>query len=97
MAKDSVSYKAGAFSFWYIDSEATMHMSNNGSNFSSFTHISPVKVDLSNGSIVTVIRKGYCQMHLTFNSWIISFSFENVLYIPKLEFQLISVSVADKL
>ena len=97
MANDSVSSKNNDSSFWYIDSGATTHMSNNRSNFSSLVQISPIKVELGNRSIVTAIGKGTVTMRLTVNNRIITCSFENVLYIPKLGFQLISVSAIDKL
>ena len=81
---------------WYIDSGASAHMSNNRSVFTSFQQISPVKVELGNRSTVTAIGKGSVQMRLQVDDRITKCLFQNVLYIPNLGFQLISVPIMDK-
>ncbi|XP_061365776.1 uncharacterized protein LOC133309055 [Gastrolobium bilobum] len=70
---------------WLIDSGASRHMTGTLALLADITHIPPLSVTLPNGSITYAAKQG----SMVFNT---NFSLSNVLYVPNLRCNLISVS-----
>ena len=80
---------------WIIDSGATAHMSFNKSVFSEFQEMSPFSVGMGDNSSVTAHGRGTTWISLLVNGHSVRCKLQNVLYVPELSYQLLSVGVMD--
>lgn len=73
---------------WYVDSGATNHMCNDKSVMCDFKEIEPIKVSVANGEELHSVGYGHVKVQMKNCVKMIN----NVYYVPKLSFSLLSVS-----
>eukprot|EP00171_Calliarthron_tuberculosum_P023309 IDg23309t1 len=77
---------------WILDSGCTAHMTFNRSAFTSYSPISPVSVEFGSESNAQIIGSGSIEILAKAHGKLQKVKFENVKHVPKLRFQLISIS-----
>ena len=80
---------------WYIDSGCSNHMTFNKSLFSSYIPGSASKVDFGNLNTPKIAGIGDILIKAKQNNRIVNFSIKNVLHVPDLGYQLLSVQTWD--
>ena len=101
-AKENVTLFASAYSTsstiensssWIIDSGATQHMCNTSSSFSELTSLSNnLNIKVGNGECLQAVASGKVQINLLSANGMTNCTLEDVLYVPKLAHNLISIS-----
>ncbi len=81
---------------WFIDSGCSNHMTYNKSLFSSYTCAHPSAVELGNGNTAPVRGKGTVEIFISVHRKRIKCVLQNVLHVPDLGYQLLSVPTFDK-
>jgi len=81
---------------WYIDSGATSHMTNDRSFFTEFSETKPVKVTVANGQYMVSEGVGDGYLHCPTSSDVKRILVKDVLYVPALETNLLSVKRLTK-
>ena len=77
---------------WFLDSGATDHMTNNFKYFSTYNVFpSPVFVKIGNGSLIKALGKGRIRILSHVGSEIVACHLENVLYVPEIRLNLVSL------
>ena len=82
---------------WFIDSACSMHMTYDKSLFSSYTPGNHSPVRFGNSNTADVAGSGYVILHIIVNGRIRRCKLGNVLHVPSLGYQLLSVLSFDKL
>ena len=81
---------------WFIDSGCSNHMTYNKSLFSSHTSGHPSAVELENGNTAEVHGKVAAEIQISVNGKSLKCVLQNVLHVPDLGYQLLSVPTFDK-
>ena len=82
---------------WIVDSGATSHMCNDESLFSKIKHLlNPQAVQVGDGHSVEAKSEGTVELKITLSSGVSCCKLSNVLYVPDLSYNLLSVSKAAK-
>lgn len=83
---------------WYIDSGATVHMCNNVKSFNKSTVQLPAKskIQIGVGMELDVLHEGTVAGTITSYGKTFPVLFKDFLYVPKLQFNLLSVSKIRK-
>ena len=81
---------------WYIDSGATSHMTNDRSFFAEFTKTKPVKVTVANGQYMMSEGVGDGYLHCRTSNDTKRILVKDVLFVPTLESNLLSVKKLAK-
>ena len=81
---------------WYIDSGATSHMTNDRSFFTEFSKTKPVKVTVANGQYMMSEGVGDGYLHCQISDNVKRILVKDVLYVPTLESNLLSVKRLTK-
>ena len=83
---------------WFMDSGASDHMSMKIEWFSDYESFNlPLEIKVGNGSLIKAYGKGIIKLRSFVDGKIINCHLENVLYVPKITMNLISLgSVLDK-
>ena len=84
--------KSGRCDIWIIDSGATQHMCNDQSQFIDFESFSTT-ITIANNSVMHATGRGNVELHTALGN---SFTLQNVLFVPQLASNLISVCCAMK-
>ena len=81
---------------WFIDSGCSNHMTYNKRLFSSYTSDHPSAVELGNGNKAEVRGKGTVEIYISVHGKRVKCVLQNVLHVPDLGYQLLSVPTFDK-
>lgn len=81
---------------WYIDSGASSHMTPDLSAFSTLEKTSPFSVQMGDKSIVSVEGRGDVELFITISGRPVKCRLQQVLYVPSLQYSLVSVSTLSK-
>ncbi len=81
---------------WCIDSGGSNHMTYDKNLFSSYTSGSDSSVELGNNNVATVIGSGTVDITLLVENKHTKCRLSNVLHVPDLGYQLLSVTTLDK-
>ena len=82
---------------WIVDSGATTHMSPHRADFDTFESTSPRKVFMGDDSVLQAIGRGSILVDTKVGGCTKRIRFKDVLYVPKLQSNLLSVSkIVDK-
>jgi len=81
---------------WYIDFGATSHMTNDRNFFTEFSETKPVKVTVANGQYMMSEEVGNGYLHCQTLDDVKRILVKNVLYVPALETNLMSVKRLTK-
>lgn len=81
---------------WIMDSGATAHYTNNRALYSSFNSINPRRVHMGNNAAIHAIGTGTIRCTLTVNSLSTVVSIGDVLYVPDLAMNLLSIPTMAK-
>jgi len=81
---------------WYIDSGCSNHMTHNKYLFSSYSSGSNSSVELGNNNVANVCGSGTIDITLVVNNTPTNCRHSNVLHVPDLGYQLLSVITLDK-
>jgi len=81
---------------WYIDSGATSHMTNDRNFFTEFSETKPVKVTVANGQYMMSEGVGDGYLHCQTSDDVKRILVKDVLYVPALETNLLSVKRLTK-
>ncbi len=76
---------------WFIDSGASMHMCNNKASFSTITTIEPKSIFMGDGTPLAAVGVGNVPLTVMVNGKLLQGKIEDVLYVPKLAANLLSV------
>lgn len=87
-------YKQYENSKWLVDSGASEHMCRDRSLFSSFTSVSQKSVVVGNGAVISVLGHGQMSVQVSNGSEWIDTVIDNVLFVPELKTNLLSVNRA---
>ncbi len=82
---------------WYIDSGCSQHMTHDKSLFVSYDKSSKSSVELGNGTTTKVAGEGRVKIHVLINGRSKPCIIENVLHVPDISYQLLSVSQWTKM
>lgn len=77
---------------WIIDSGCTSHVTFDRSSFSSYETISPKSLDLGAKSSAPIVGRGCVTLTVMVKGKSLTCQLDNVLHVPDLRYQLISVS-----
>ena len=83
-------------SFWYIDSEATSHMTFNRYLLKSLTSVEPLDVGMGDNSAVKAVGGGTVHVDLSVKGKTKKCLLQNVAYVPDLGYNVISVFPLEK-
>ncbi len=81
---------------WFIDSGCSNHMTYNKSLFESYTAGHPASVDFGNNNSAEVAGTGNVKIDICVNGKQVKCVLQNVLHVPELGYQLLSVPTFDK-
>ncbi len=81
---------------WFVDSGCSNHMTYNKSLFSSYSPAHHSSVELGNNKTTTVSGKGTIDINIFVNGKQVKCKLDNVLHVPELGYQLLSVPTFDK-
>ena len=81
---------------WYIDSGCSNHMTYDKDLFSSYSPGSSSSVELGNNNVANVCGSGTIDLTLLVNNKPTKCRLSNVLHVPELGYQLLSVTTLDK-
>ena len=81
---------------WCIDSGATSHMTNNREFFTEFDESRKDKITVANGQQVTSVGVGNGYLHCNVSDTVNKIPVKNVLFVPSLESNLLSVKQLTK-
>ncbi len=81
---------------WFVDSGCSNRMTYNKSLFSSYSPGHHSSVELGNSKTTTVSGKGTIDINIFVNEKQVKCRLENVLHVPELGYQLLSVPTFDK-
>ena len=82
---------------WFLDSAASRHLCKNRKMFQSVSRLRyPKSVKVGDGSVVMAKFQGTIKMKIRSENGITKFKMMNVLYVPELKYNLLSVSQASK-
>jgi len=81
---------------WLIDSGCSNHMTYNKSLFTSLSHTPKSFVELGNGSKAAIVGSGTISLTIQVSGRDVQIKLENVLLVPELGFQLLSVPTLSK-
>ena len=91
--------KSRKLSDWFIDSGCSNHMTHDKSLFSSFVQVpgsSTDTVQLGNGNQARIAGRGTVNVRIDLNGKTKNCSLMNTLYVPELDYNLLSVPTLDK-
>ena len=81
---------------WFVDSGCSNHKTFNKSMFSSYTTSHTSSVELGNSNTVKVVGTGTVKIPISVNGIRVNCVLKNVLHVPELGYQLLSVPTFDK-
>ena len=81
---------------WFVDSGCSNHMTYNKTLFSSYTPGNHPPVELGASNTTSVSGKGTIEFLILVNGKQVNCRLTNVLHVPKLGYQLLSVPIFDK-
>ena len=81
---------------WFVDSGCSNHMTFNKSMFSSYTTAHTSSVELGNSNTVKVLGTGTVVIPISVNGKRVKCILKNMLHVPELGYQLLSVPTFDK-
>ena len=81
---------------WVVDSGATNHIANNKNSFNEFRDIIPMPIRLANNTTVNALATGTVNLQLRSPSGIELVTLHDVLYIPEIHVNLLSVKASAK-
>ena len=81
---------------WFVDSGCSNHMTFNKSLFSTYTSGHPSSVELGNNNTAKVAGVGIVEIPILVNGKRVKCVLQNVLHVPDLGYQLLSVPTFDK-
>ena len=81
---------------WFVDSGCSNHMTFNKSMFSWYITAQTSSVKLGNSNTVKVLGIGTVEIPISVNGKRVKCMLENVLHVPELGYQLLSVPTVDK-
>ncbi len=96
MAKYENSSEPRSSGKWFIDSGCSNHMTYDKSLFSSYIAGNHSSVELGNNNTASVCGKGTVELPIVVSGKQIKCRLTNVLHVPELGYQLISVPTLDK-
>lgn len=79
---------------WIVDSGASQHMCNDIKKFAIYDKIQPKPVEVGNGQIIQAIGKGTVRLDVLVNDQRQELTLRNVLHVPEISKNLLSVSQA---
>ncbi len=96
MAKHQSSSQGASSSNWYIDSGCSNHMTYDKSLFLSYSPGQHSSVELGNGKFAKVVGQGKIRIKIMVEGRRTTCEINNVLLVPELGYQLLSVPMFDK-
>ena len=82
---------------WIVDSAASSHMCNDVTRFLNLKKLREMKkIKVGDGFVVEAKAEGTVMLHVTTPSGVRQCKLQNVLYVPELKFNLLSVSKASR-
>lgn len=81
---------------WFEDSGCLNHMTFHKSMFSSYTAANIYSVELRNNNAVKVLGTGTVEIPISVHGKRVKYMLRNVLHVPELRYQLLSVPTIDK-
>lgn len=82
---------------WYIDSGATQHMTANRSLLNNYRSIQPKLVEMADGRLTKALGQGDVNMTVKCEKELVKIKLSDVLYVPDVGPNLVSVHVLSKL
>ena len=94
--RPEASVKLASKAEWVIDSGASGHMSPDKSVFAELSILEPFDVTIGDSTTLKACGRGRVELNLRINGKLRTCTLSNVLYVPSLGYNLLSVGVMDK-